>query len=169
MAVQPTNRKSEQNPTAGKIVRTPAPDAIDNIRSPSGVGQGQNGPQNRSWSEVGHRTVSPLGLNMEQSQAELRGRVVQSDRWQRHRAARRCHYGRCRRLAAAKCERHRVSDDIRMRGREARPEDARRRRYDRNRAAGAQAAVMCRGVSVEKRVGAWPPGQRSGAGFNQPQ
>lgn len=70
MAVQPTNRKSEQNPTAGKIVRTPAPDAIDNIRSPSGVGQGQNGPQNRSWSEVGHRTVSPLGLNMEQSQAD---------------------------------------------------------------------------------------------------
>ena len=29
MAVQPNNRKPEQNPTAGKIVRTPAPDAVD--------------------------------------------------------------------------------------------------------------------------------------------
>ncbi len=70
MAVQPNNRKPEQNPTAGKIVRTPAPDAVDSIRAPSGVGQGQNGPQNRSWCLPGHASESPLASNLRQSQAD---------------------------------------------------------------------------------------------------
>jgi hypothetical protein len=70
MAVQPNNRKPEQNPTAGKIVKTPAPDAVDNIRSPTGVGQGQDGPQNRSWCLPGHASESPLASNLRQSQAD---------------------------------------------------------------------------------------------------
>lgn len=70
MAAQPNNRKPEQQPIAGKIVRTPAPDAVDNIRSPSGVGQGQNGPQNRSWCAPGHSVESPLATNLRQSQAD---------------------------------------------------------------------------------------------------
>lgn len=70
MAYQGPNRKPEQQPTSGKILRTPAPDAVDNIRSPSGVGQGQNGPQNRSWCAPGHAVESPLASNLRQSQAD---------------------------------------------------------------------------------------------------
>lgn len=70
MAYQGPNRKPERQPTSGKILRTPAPDAVDNIRSPSGVGQGQNGPQNRSWCAPGHAVESPLATNLRQSQAD---------------------------------------------------------------------------------------------------
>ncbi len=70
MAYQGPNRKPEQNPTAGKILRTPAPDAVDAIRSPTGIGQGQNGPQNRSWCLPGHASESPLASNLRQSQAD---------------------------------------------------------------------------------------------------
>ena len=69
MAFQGSNRKPEQQPTAGKIVRTPAPDLVDNIRSPTGVGQGSNGGQNRSWCLPGHAVESPLASNIRQSSA----------------------------------------------------------------------------------------------------
>lgn len=70
MAYQGSNRKPEQQPTAGKIVRTPAPDAVDRIRSPQGVGYGQAGPQNRSWCAPGQAVESPLATNLRQSQAD---------------------------------------------------------------------------------------------------
>lgn len=71
MAVQPNNRKPEQNPTAGKVVRTPAPDLVDHIRGPSGNdGYGLNGPQNRSWCAPGHAVESPLATNLRESQTD---------------------------------------------------------------------------------------------------
>jgi hypothetical protein len=59
MAVQPKKQ------SGAKILRTPAPDIVDAIRSSAGAGYGMNGPQNRVFSNPGTRTVSPLGSNME--------------------------------------------------------------------------------------------------------
>jgi hypothetical protein len=70
MAYQGPNRNPVQQPTAGKINRTPAPDAVDNIRSPTGVGQGQAGPQNRSWCLPGTAVRSPLAQNLAEAQAD---------------------------------------------------------------------------------------------------
>lgn len=71
MAYQGSNRKPEQQPTAGKIVKTPAPDLVDHIRGPSGNdGYGLNGPQNRSWCAPGHAVESPLATNLRESQAD---------------------------------------------------------------------------------------------------
>ena len=69
MAVQPQNKRPEQNPTAGKIVRTPAPDEISQIRNPKGVGYGANGPQ-PSWTAPGTAVRSPLAQNLAESQAD---------------------------------------------------------------------------------------------------
>jgi hypothetical protein len=51
--------------TGAKILRTPAPDIVDSIRSSAGLGYGQNGPQNRVFSNPGTRTISPLAANTE--------------------------------------------------------------------------------------------------------
>jgi hypothetical protein len=71
MAVQPNNRKPEQQPTAGKINRTPAPDEISQIRNPKGVGTGygMDGPQPSSIAS-GQAMESPLASNLRQSQAD---------------------------------------------------------------------------------------------------
>jgi len=50
--------------TGAKILRTPAPDIVDHPRA-GGGGYGQNGPQNRVFSNPGTRTISPLAANTE--------------------------------------------------------------------------------------------------------
>jgi hypothetical protein len=60
-------RQAEQNPTAGKINKTPPPDEISRPRNPSAAGHGQNNDPNPSSIEPGKRVVSPLGLNLETS------------------------------------------------------------------------------------------------------
>ncbi|HUI12575.1 MAG TPA: hypothetical protein VL048_03790 [Xanthobacteraceae bacterium] len=62
-------KQVEQAPAAGRINRTPAPDEISHVRSPSGATYGQNdGTANPSRTPApGVRVVSGLGLNMEQS------------------------------------------------------------------------------------------------------
>jgi hypothetical protein len=62
-------RQAEQNPTAGKINRTPAPDAVSSPRSGGGQGYGANGPVGNSprTDAPGKRVVSPLGSNLESS------------------------------------------------------------------------------------------------------
>jgi hypothetical protein len=60
-------RQAEQQPTAGKINRTPAPDEISHVRGPSPAGYGQNNDPNPSSIESGRRVVSPLGQNLESS------------------------------------------------------------------------------------------------------
>jgi hypothetical protein len=61
-------RQAEQNPTAGKINKTPAPDEVTNPRSPTGQGYGMNGPHNNASSVApGQRVISPLGQNLETS------------------------------------------------------------------------------------------------------
>jgi hypothetical protein len=63
MAHQP-----EKQPRSGVIVKTPAPDSVSHIRSPSGLGYGQNdGASNPSSVDPGKRVVSPLGANLESS------------------------------------------------------------------------------------------------------
>jgi hypothetical protein len=59
MAVQPGKKQG------AKILRTPAPDIVDNPRAGSGAGYGMNGPQNRVFSNPGSRTISPLAANTE--------------------------------------------------------------------------------------------------------
>ena len=62
MAYQPdTKRRSLMSN------RTPAPDVVDNIRSPVGAGYGMNGPQNRSSINPGMRVQSQLGQAMAES------------------------------------------------------------------------------------------------------
>jgi hypothetical protein len=60
-------RQVEQQPTAGKINRTPAPDQISMPRHPSAAGSGMNNDPNASSIEPGKRVVSPLGQNLETS------------------------------------------------------------------------------------------------------
>lgn len=60
-------KQIEDNPSAGRINRTPAPDEISRVRAPSGAGYGQNNDLSGSSVPVGKRVVSPLGLNLEQS------------------------------------------------------------------------------------------------------
>jgi hypothetical protein len=60
-------RQAEQQPTAGKINRTPAPDEISHVRNPSAAGSGQNNDPNASSVAPGKRVVSPLGQNLETS------------------------------------------------------------------------------------------------------
>jgi len=50
------------------INKTPAPNAVSAIRSPSGLGYGQNdGASNPSSVAPGKRVISPLGANLESS------------------------------------------------------------------------------------------------------
>lgn len=60
-------KQVESDPSAGRINRTPAPDEVSQVRSPSGAGYGQNNDLSGSSVPVGRRVVSPLGLNIEQS------------------------------------------------------------------------------------------------------
>jgi hypothetical protein len=72
-------RQAEQNPSAGKINKTPPPDEVTNPRSPTGQGYGMNGPHNNASSVApGQRVVSPLGLNLESSVDDkgVRDRVI---------------------------------------------------------------------------------------------
>jgi hypothetical protein len=74
MAYQASNRKAEQNPTAGRILRTPAPDAISSPRSGAGQGYGANGPVGNSPSvEPGKAVMSSLARNLMESSDDGEG------------------------------------------------------------------------------------------------
>jgi hypothetical protein len=60
-------RKVEQQPTAGKINRTPPPNQIAMPRHPTAAGSGMNNDPNASSIEPGKRVISPLGSNLETS------------------------------------------------------------------------------------------------------
>lgn len=60
------NAKGNRGTTAGPV-KTPAPDEVSHVRSPSGQGYGQNGPANPSSVPPGQRVLSPLAANLESS------------------------------------------------------------------------------------------------------
>jgi hypothetical protein len=64
MAVQ---AKAKGNGPATGMQKSPPPDQITNVRSPTGQGYGMNGPQNPSSVEPGKRVLSPLAANLESS------------------------------------------------------------------------------------------------------
>ena len=57
--------KGNRGDTAGPV-KTPAPDEVTNIRSPSSPGYGMNGPQPSSVAP-GKAVISPLGANLKSS------------------------------------------------------------------------------------------------------
>lgn len=63
-------RQAEQQPTAGKINKTPPPNQIATPRHPTAAGSGMNNDPNPSSIEPGRRVVSPLGQNLETSVSE---------------------------------------------------------------------------------------------------
>ncbi len=60
--------QSKAKPDGYQVVRTPAPDAVDNIRGPTGQGYGTaGGPNNPSSVAPGHAVESTLAANLRQS------------------------------------------------------------------------------------------------------
>jgi hypothetical protein len=66
-------------PAPAKILRTPAPDEITNVRHPSAAGPGMNGPH-PSFVAPGQASESVLGQNLRQSSdpEDLLGNVIRS-------------------------------------------------------------------------------------------